>query len=150
MEGAAMKALALFALFFLPLNTRAGESLVGRWAFFMKIYQGQEMPQGPLDTLRLRFEFQQDGQSRLYWWHEGEGDHCARRGRYRVEGDSLVDRVEWVDPSNSYGCGDDTDMQVGRATRTPFRFRNGNLELRLPFGEEELIYAWKKTTMEEK
>ncbi len=143
-------ALVVVVLSIFSSSARASDSIVGRWAYFMKIYKGQEMPEGPGATLRLRYEFLPNGQSRLYWWHEGQNEHCERRGYYRVENGHLIDRVYWVDPNNSYGCSRDPDMQNGRETRTPFTFRNGNWVLRLALGEEELLYVWKKITMEEK
>ncbi len=135
-------ALCIFA--FLAMNAQAEDIIVGRWAYFMKIYKGQEMPEPPEATLRLRFEFLADGQSHLYWWNEGQGNHCERRGHYRVTGNILEDHVEWVDPNNSFSCSDDPDMENGKVTKTPFAFRNGNLVIRLQLGEEELFYVWKK------
>lgn len=119
-------------------------SLVGRWGYFMKVYEGVEMPEGPDATLRLRFEFTADGESHLYWWHVGEGDHCARRGRYRVENDVLVDEIVWVDPKNNYACAQDPDMQLGRVTRTPISFDRGNLVTHLHLGDDDLLYVWKR------
>jgi hypothetical protein len=122
----------------------AEDSIVGHWLYFMKIYQGREIPEGPEATLRLHFEFSADGKSRLYWFHEGDRDHCERRGHYTVENSELVDTVDWVDPANTYGCNQDPDMQDGKLTRTPIGFRNGNLVMQLQLGEEQLFYVWKK------
>lgn len=118
--------------------------IAGHWQFYMKIYQGIEMPESPSATLRLHFEFSQDGVSRLYWWHEGDSDHCRREGRYRVEGSTLVDEVTWVDPENTFGCGSDPDMQLGRVTRTPFSFRADDLVLDFHLGDEPLYMVWKR------
>ncbi|MGE3262761.1 MAG: hypothetical protein AB7K68_13345 [Bacteriovoracia bacterium] len=145
MEG---KLKLLFLLLLLALTGTEGalaESLlVGRWAYFMKIYDEQEMPEPPGATLRLRYEFSEAGISRLYWWHEGESDLCERRGHYRLELGILVDEVTWINPANSYGCSRDPDMQNGKITRTPISFENGNMLMRLQFGEEEIFYVWKK------
>ncbi len=139
-------ALCLFGVLSPPAKA---SSVVGKWAYIMKVHQGIEFPEPPHATLRLRFEFLASGDSRLYWWHVGQGDHCERHGRYHLEGDQLVDRVVWVDPKNSYACSQDPDMQDGRITRTPFSFRGENLSLRLPFGGSEIFYIWKKITVEE-
>ncbi|HEY8278786.1 MAG TPA: hypothetical protein VIH99_04140 [Bdellovibrionota bacterium] len=145
------KALALLVFLMCTAGSAGAEPLlVGKWAYFMKVYQGQDMPEPPDAILRLRFEFQADGTSRLYWWHEGENYHCERRGLYYVEGSELVDEVVWVNPANSYGCDRDPDMQQGRLTRTAFSIRDGNLRLQIPFAEEELTYVWKRVEEEGK
>lgn len=127
----------------------ADNTLEGRWVYYKKIYQGQEYPEGPDSTLRLIYEFSAEGESRLYWWHEGQNDRCERRGRYEIEGDRLVDRVTWVDPDNFYGCSRDPDMQNGKVTKTPFYFRGPDWVLRLPFGGEEMQFVWKRISEEE-
>ena len=128
------------------LNANADNSIVGRWAFFMKIYQGHEMPEDPEASLRLRYEFSESGESHLYWWHENGGDHCERLGRYRTEGNTLIDQVIWINPKNSYGCGQDPDMRLGITTKTTYSFHGENLVLPIAFGEETLFYVWKKLT----
>ncbi|MGZ3694271.1 MAG: hypothetical protein ACXWQO_08725 [Bdellovibrionota bacterium] len=137
-----------YFLFLLILNfapvAKAADSIVGSWAYFLKIYEGQEMPEPPTATLRLRYEFTNAGASHLYWWHEGDADLCERRGKFRLEQGYLVDQVVWVNPKNAYGCNQDPDMQNGKITRTPVYFENSNLVMRLQFGEEELLYVWKK------
>lgn len=120
------------------------ESVVGHWQFYKKIFQEQEMPEGPEATLRLHFEFSADGVSRLYWWHEGERDHCSRKARYQFDGSFLSEEVFWVDPENTYGCDRDPDMQLGRRTKTPVTFRGGDLVLSFHLGDEPLYLVWKK------
>lgn len=145
-----MRGLWLAFLLLASPAASAEDSLVGQWEFFMMIYKGQEIPQGPDATLRLRYEFFSTGESRLYWWHEGAGDHCERRGTYSIDENYLIDRVHWVDPNNTQDCSHDPDMQNGRETRTPFTFQNGNWLLRLAFGEDDLFYVWKRFSKEEK
>jgi hypothetical protein len=55
-----------------------------------------------------------------------------------------VDKVVWVNPKNHFTCSRDPDMQLGRVTRTPFRFVGGDLQLALPLGDDTLIYVWKR------
>lgn len=146
--------IAFFLLLLFPWGALASEthtpSIVGRWGYFMKVFDGHEMPEPPDATLRLRYEFSAEGRSRLYWWHEGDSDFCERRGSFRLEGGMLVDKVEWVNPENSFGCGEDPDMQNGKTTRTPVYFQHGNLIMRLHLGEEDLLYVWKKLKEGEK
>ncbi len=129
-------------------EARASEPILGHWFFYKKIYLGHEMPEPPSATLRMHFEFEANGVSVLYWWHEGEGDFCRRRGKYSVQGSMLVDEVIWVDPDNSEKCSDDPDMQLGRKTKTPYYFRGPDLALKFHIGDEELDLVWKK--LEEK
>lgn len=118
--------------------------LHGHWFFYKKIYRGRELPEPPEATLRLHYEFSSSGRSRLYWWHEGEGDHCLREGEYRVEGNELLEQVVWVDPDNTFGCASDPDMQLGRRTRTPFRLAGPDFALRFHLGDEPLEMVFKR------
>ncbi len=119
-------------------------SVTGHWFFYKKIYQKQEMPEPPDASLRMHFEFTDEGQSLLYWWHEGENDFCRRHGEYFLTEGVIVDKVTWVDPENSRECGSDPDMQLGRITRTPYYFHNGDLAIRFHLGDEPLDLVWKK------
>lgn len=141
--------LAVSGVLFVAMDARAEDTVVGHWAYFMKVYKGEEIPETPEDTLRLRYELKPDGASRLYWWHEGERDHCQRTGKYKIEDSILVDQTEWVDPANTQLCSQDPDMQPGKVTRTPFKFTDGNLVIRLQLGEEELFYVWRRIKEEE-
>lgn len=132
----------------LPSAAAAEPSLRGRWLFYKKVYGGVEMPEGPGATLRMEFEFLPSGESRLSWRHEGENDHCARQGRYEVQGDHLVEEVVWVDPANTYGCSSDPDMQLGRRTRTPFHFVGPDLAIRFFLGDQPLDMIWAKQSKE--
>lgn len=145
----AMVGLAMLAVTCFGIKARGGApeepaEIVGNWFYFMKIYKGQEDPQKPDDTLRLHYDLTADGKSRLYWWHEGERDRCERRGSYKMEGDLLVDQTEWVNPENTPDCAKDPDMQPDKLTKTPVSFKDGNLVTRIPLGEEELFYVWKR------
>ena len=138
----------LLLLTFLATTTAFAESLPGKWFYYKKVYREQEMPEPPEATLRLFFEFTETGESRLYWWHEGQNDHCERRGRYYVEGEVLVDQVTWVDPKNTYGCSSDPDMRLGRVTRTLLHFSDRDLWLNIGLGNESLFYVWKRVENE--
>lgn len=136
-------ALALL-LFSFAADAFASPAVVGRWRFHKKIYQGTEIPEAPGATLRMFFEFDGAGESHLYWRHEGEKDHCSRKGRYHVEAGHIVEEVVWVDPENTFACGQDPDMQLGRKTRTPYYFHGKDLALRFHLGDEPLDLIWRK------
>lgn len=133
----------LLAVGAVPARAEPDPALVGGWRFYKKVYQGIEMPEGPGATLRMFYEFNEAGESYLYWWHEGDTDHCGRKGRYSTEAGFLVEEVVWVDPENTYGCSRDPDMQLGRRTRTPYYFRDGDFALQFSLGDERLDLVWK-------
>lgn len=119
-------------------------ALPGHWQFYKKIFRGTEMPEPPSANLRMHFEFTEQGDSRLWWWHEGESDHCQRKGRWKLEENLLVDEVAWVDPENTPECAKDPDMQLGKVNRTPYKFRGPDLSLELHLGDEPLEMVWKR------
>jgi hypothetical protein len=135
--------IALLALCF-TTSAFAGNAVEGRWRFYKKIFQENEMPEPPGATLRMFFEYSANGESHLFWWHEGDTDHCSRRGRYHIESGHIVEEVIWVDPENTFACGQDPDMQLGRKTRTPYYFHGKDLALRFHLGDEPLDLIWRK------
>lgn len=134
----------------LACSLLSSPSVEGRWQFYKKIFKGQEMPEPPSATLRMFYEFTPQGESRLWWWHEGERDHCQRRGKFRVEGETLVDETTWIDPDNTMHCAQDPDMQPGKVSRTPFRFRGPDLSLELHINGEPLEMVWRRDPVIEK
>lgn len=137
---------ALILTLMIPFFARANETpwIVGNWEYFMKVYQNVEMPKSPNDPNYLKFDFTLEGQSRLYWGNTELKTHCNRLGEYKLEGELLVDKVTWVDPENTFGCGNDPDMQLGKVTRTAVFQKNGFFYLVLNLGNEPLYYVWKK------
>lgn len=138
--------IAAVALFTAVPAAQAGPGVQGQWVFYEKVYQGEVIPEGPSATLRMHFSFSPSGESHLWWWHEGEGDHCSRKGRYVAENGILRDEITWVDPANTPDCSDDLDMQLGRKTATPFYFRGADLALRFQLDNDSLDLIWKHTT----
>ncbi len=117
----------------------------GHWFFYKKVFRGIVMPEPPEATLRLHYSFTADGQSRLWWWHEGENDLCERKGEFRIEGNRIVDKITWVNPKNHRDCRADPDMQAGRTSSTEFSLsQEGDLQIHLSLGDDPLIYVWKK------
>ncbi len=138
-----MRILWLLGLLATP-SFAAEESVVGHWQYYKKIFDGQEMPEPPSATLRLHFQFSAEGESKLWWWHEGDTDHCQRKGKYKIEGNLLVDEVTWVDPENTQFCSEDRDMQLGKISRTPFKLADGDLSLELHLNDKPLYMVWKR------
>jgi hypothetical protein len=127
-------------------EAKANPSIVGEWFYYKKIYRGVEMPEPPEATLRLYFSFSENGESRLWYWHEGEKDWCERKGQYQWEDNVLKDKIVWVNPKNSSHCSRDPDMQNGGTSTAPLAVMGEDLWLTVNVGDETLIYIWKKTS----
>lgn len=116
---------------------------LGRWQFTSYRYRGEERPR-PNPALLLFFEFNENGDDHLWWSHEGDTDHCERRGRFEVADGILEDWVVWVSPDNTVECGGDPDMQNGRRTKTPYRLNGDRLETDLGLGDDIFTYIWER------
>lgn len=118
--------------------------LVGLWFYTAKILDGTRVPEPPTATLRLFFEFFENSDSRLYWYHVDEDDWCERRGRFSSDLEFINDHVVWLNPHNSRQCSRDPDMQLGRHTRTRYAIVDGELQLFFQVGDVQLIMVWRK------
>ena len=116
-------------------------SLVGEWKFTSVFYRGQELP-APNPDLNLRYTFNADGTSRMYWDRANRAGFCERQGRYLIHDEILTDEVTWINPQNDSSCHQDPDMQVGTRSSVPFRFDHDRLVLDLPLGDESIGYIW--------
>lgn len=139
-----MKWLILAYLIFFPLSSFAQVDISGEWEFYKKIYMGEEMPHSPDDPMHLQFAYTNSGESRIWWWNDFVEDHCNRKGVYEIDGNFIVDKVIWVDPTNSVSCSSDPDMQLGKITKTPFELKNGDLYLEFNLSDEKLYYVLRK------
>lgn len=137
--------ITLLALLHAPAFAADAPSIVGNWVYYKKIYQGQEMPEEPNATLRLHFDFTADGNSHLYWWHEGDSDHCSRTAKYHLDGANLVEESLVIDPKNTQDCGSDPDMQPKDKATTPISFNGDDLVIRFHLNTDPLDFVWKKT-----
>jgi hypothetical protein len=135
----------LLVLLGMPSHAADIPSIVGNWLYYKKVYQGQEIPEGPSATLRLHFDFTGDGQSHLYWWHEGDSDHCSRTGKYHIDGTNLVEDNLVIDPANTQDCSSDPDMQAKPSATTPISFRGDDLVIQFHLNSDPLDFVWKKT-----
>lgn len=127
-----------------PAQAADAPPIVGNWLYYKKIYDGRDIPEGPSATLRLHFDFTADGQSHLYWWHEGDSDHCSRTGKYHLEGENLVEESLVVDPNNTQDCASDPDMQPQDKVTTPISFMGEDLVIRFYLNNDPLDFVWKK------
>jgi hypothetical protein len=112
----------------------------GEWKYSSFIYDGQTHPI-LTPTLDLRFWFSADGISTLRWFESDQAGFCERKAYYVVEeGNTLYQKVFWVNPDNHSSCSSDPDMQMGRENRTTFKIENQKLMFDLQLNGQPFIY----------
>ncbi len=137
--------LTLFLLSIVPWRALAAQEthLEGEWKLEAMIYRGEEVP--PLNPqLNLRWTFFANGTERLYWDRQGENGFCERFANYKILEGQIHETVFAVNPLNSFECGQDLDMQVGRQTVNTIEVQPQRILLHLQLGDEELIYILKE------
>ncbi len=99
-------------------------------------------------NLRIEFEFSQD-EVWLTYWREDESGHCYRKAEYQIlsaldgfDGDWIYQKITWVDPANQFTCSRDVDMRPGYESWTPILRIENELRLKLPLGDNNLIYRF--------
>lgn len=116
--------------------------VLGRWMYDGFFYEGNRFP-NPNPDLELEFHFREDGVSRLYWERKGERGFCERLADYEITDGELRQRVTWVNPENASNCGNDPDMQNGRATTVPFVRKGQELWLNIGLSGKDFFYILK-------
>jgi hypothetical protein len=117
-------------------------SIEGKWEFTSYLYNGTELPK-PNPDLTILFEFQ-NGISRLYWTRANEVGFCERKAQYQYTDQHIYEMIVWVNPHNRFDCGQDPDMQLGRNSKTEYRFVNDQLQTRVLVGDLDVWYVWTK------
>ena len=129
----------IFLFLLLPVFAQAG--LQGVWQYNGYRYRGVERPP-TADDLTLRYEFNSDGTSRLFWSYSELNEFCERRASYDVSENLITEVVTWINPNNSGSCWRDPDMQVGSQTSLVYRLYDKILEMDAYLGEEIVTYIW--------
>jgi hypothetical protein len=120
-------------------------SLIGAWLYASLIYQGVPMNK-PNPDLIMSISFISDTTNEIYYYRNNETGFCKRTAAYIVADGILRQEVIAVDENNASFCSQDTDMQIGNVSNTPYEVKNDQLLLTLPLGEENLIFVWQKQT----
>lgn len=115
--------------------------LLGTWQYDGFTYEGRPYP-NPNPNLFLTFTFTDAG-SRLYWRRLNEPGFCERIAEYQVNGNTLYQKVTWVNPDNNSDCGRDPDMLLGSETETPFQTDGDELLLLFEVRGQPFIYRLK-------
>lgn len=118
-------------------------SILGLWLFVGLIYRGAPMAP-PNPDLKITFSFESSNRNELFYYRVGERGFCRRWAQYEIQDGFLKQTITEVDPENNSSCSQDTDMQMGRTSVTPIELTEKELHLRLPLGEEELIYIFQR------
>jgi hypothetical protein len=117
--------------------------LIGLWFYVSLIYQGLPMDK-PNPDLIISVNFINDTTNEIFYYRENEPGFCKRTASYIVGDGILRQEVISVDENNASFCSQDTDMQLGNISNTPFEIKDEQLLLTLPLGEENIIFVWKK------
>jgi hypothetical protein len=120
-------------------------SLIGIWVFTAIIYQGQLAPL-PNPNLHLQFTFLSASQNELFYFRDNERGFCRRSATYQLKDSYLHQEVTEVDPENNSSCAADTDMQLGKVSKTLYEIKDDKMYLHLSLGDNELQYVFTKRT----
>src|SRR5262245_30056746 len=90
-------------------------SILGTWQYDGFTFEGHRYP--PSDpALIVTFTFSDDGLSRLRWQRSDEAGFCERVAEFKVENETLYQKVIWLNPENKFDCAKDPDMVLGKET----------------------------------
>jgi hypothetical protein len=115
---------------------------LGTWQYDGFFFQGQRYP-NPNPALFLTFTFL-GGSSRLFWQRKGEPGFCERLAEYRIEKDTIYQKVIWVNPKNNADCTNDPDMRMGSETHVRFAIDDAYMHFYFDINGQEFIYLLKK------
>jgi hypothetical protein len=118
-------------------------SLIGIWLYVSLIYQGAPMNK-PNPDLIMSISFINETTNEIFYYRRNEPGFCKRTASYIVSNGILQQEVISVDDNNASFCAQDTDMQLGNISNTPYEIKGQQLLLTLPLGEENLIFVWEK------
>jgi hypothetical protein len=113
--------------------------ILGKWRYDGFIYRDHRYP-NPNPRLNVEFMFIPDHTARLFWKREDETGFCERKGVWQVEGDLLIQSVNWLNPANDPSCSQDPDMQINRTTQNRIDLMGTQLNLHLNLDGRDFIY----------
>jgi hypothetical protein len=119
--------------------------LIGVWLYASLIYQGTAISK-PNPDLMMNISFLNASTNEIFYYRKNEPGFCKRTATYSIADGILQQVVIAVDDNNANFCSQDTDMQIGNISNTPYEIKGEQLLLSLPLGEENLIFVWEKQT----
>jgi hypothetical protein len=139
-----MKALVLMILtLFHSISLWAVVGTVeGEWKLSGMIHHGRPIPL-PNPELNLRWTFFSNGTFRLFW-DRGSPDFCEGFGHFKLIDEHLNSKIFALNPKNAAECAKDTDLQIGRETKTKMEVTQGQIAMYFQLGDEELVYLLTK------
>lgn len=118
-------------------------ALMGIWFYASLIYQGAPMNK-PNPDLIMQISFLNSTTNEIFYYRKNEPGFCKRTANYSVQDGILHQQVIALDENNADYCSQDTDMQLGNISNTPYEIKDEKLLLTLPLGEENIIFVWEK------
>ena len=128
----------------MPAFAFEDKDLNGVWQYDGFFYEGHRYP-NPNPNLELYFTFNSVSHvDVLYYSRKNEVGFCERRAEFSVKGNSLHQQITWINPANNAECQQDVDMQIRRASETPFSFNVGELWFHLEVNGKPFTYILKE------
>lgn len=118
-------------------------TLMGIWFYASLIYQGTPMNK-PNPDLIMQISFLNSTTNEIFYYRKNEPGFCKRTANYSIQDGILHQEVTALDENNADYCSQDTDMQLGNISNTPYEIQDDKLLLTLPLGEENIIFVWEK------
>jgi hypothetical protein len=133
----------LFAKAIITNPTCLPTDIVGKWQYWGYIYEGVEQKRTNLNLLMF-FEFDDWGNSLLYWRRRLTKGFCYREGLYTYQHCQLSDRVVLVASDNRFDCVNDPDMQINRESVSRLEKIGDRLYLHASLSGKPFVYIWVK------
>ena len=140
-----MKIILVFLLTFSSFIAHAKDALEGEWKFVEIIMDDVHYPP-PNPDLDLRFTFDGEKISRLYWTRADEVGFCDRLAIYSYGNEQLYQKIVWVNPHNDLKCAQDQDMQLGGESEIRAVRKNNQLFVDVQFGDKYVVYVFNKVS----
>lgn len=123
-------------------------SLIGIWIFSSLIYNGEVRPL-PNENLKLYYIFSSATQNEIYYYRTNESGHCRRFAEYSNNDQYIEQKITEIDADNAAECSLDSDMQPGAYSKVPYSFQNGQLQLNVSMGDDQLIYVFSRSDLDQ-
>lgn len=146
--SALLKGAIGFALLWCPVGfsdtvLTTSEKLEGLYKYDGFFHENHRF-ENPNPNLHLYFTFLPNGQHRLEWFRDEDGERCERTGPYSLESGMLSMQTTWLHPRNHPNCAKDPDMQPNRESMNPVERKGDELWLRLELDGKPFFYILKR------
>lgn len=120
--------------------------ITGHWQYEYFNHRGTDYPVDK-SSLDLKFTFNSDGTGELKWERRNVNIKCERKSIFEVrDGNTLYQKVTWLNPDNHVSCAEDKDMQQDSESLTRFDISGNVLTFYLDLSGEPLYYYLSRIT----